>query len=29
MFNMFYHISDSPDRPDLMEQFVSNMDFTL
>ncbi|RPA97850.1 hypothetical protein L873DRAFT_1689620 [Choiromyces venosus 120613-1] len=29
MFNMFYHISDSPDRPDLLELFVSNMDFTL
>lgn len=29
MFNMFYHISDLPDRPDLMELFVLNMDFTL
>lgn len=29
MFNMFYHISDLPNRPDLMELFVLNMDFTL
>lgn len=29
MFNMFYHISDLRDRPDLLELFVSTMDFTL
>jgi rapamycin-insensitive companion of mTOR len=29
MFNMFYHISDLPDRPDLLELFVSTMDFSL
>ncbi|KAI5778923.1 Rapamycin-insensitive companion of mTOR, N-term-domain-containing protein [Geopyxis carbonaria] len=29
MFNMFYHISDLRDRPDLLELFVSSMDFSL
>ncbi|KAF8539718.1 Rapamycin-insensitive companion of mTOR, N-term-domain-containing protein [Trichophaea hybrida] len=29
MFNMFYHISDLRDRPDLLELFVSTMDFSL
>ena len=29
MFNMFYHISDLQDRPDLLELFVSTMDFSL
>lgn len=29
MFNMFYHISDLEDRPDLVELFVSTMDFSL
>lgn len=29
MFNMFYHISDLRDRPDILELFVSTMDFSL
>lgn len=29
MFNMFYHISDIRDRPELLELFVTNMNFTL
>ncbi|KAL7275461.1 hypothetical protein RUND412_001589 [Rhizina undulata] len=29
MFNMFYHISDLQDRPDLVDLFVTHMDFTL